>query len=215
MKIILLCAGFATRLKPISYTTPKHLLKVDGEIVLDRFLRSLNIEREKILITNDKYYSQFLKTGLNVYSDGVLDKADRMGAIGDLIYIIDRLAIQEDILVCAPDHIAEGFDFKKMIGDTSSTGVMIENDIEKLKAGSCLKITDEFITRFEEKPQNPFSNLYGLPYYFIKRHDLKHLKNIRRLDNSGEIVKCLVQYSKIRGILSKVKSKHITTKEDL
>lgn len=221
MKLILLCAGFATRLEPISFSTPKHLLRIGGETVLDRFLKSMNMDFEqKVVITNAKYYQQFKNwsadKGTEVYSDGVESKENRLGAVGDLLYIIDRLKINDDILICAPDHIYN-FDFSKLFGDTSSCAVAIENDENKFKSGSCLEIKNGWITKFEEKPLKPFSNLYGLPYYFVKKSDIGFLRNIPVIerDNSGKIAEYLVQNTKVRGVVFSGESVHITSEKDL
>jgi glucose-1-phosphate thymidylyltransferase len=188
---------------------------------MDTFFKTMNLDfDEKILITNAKYFEQFKNwatdKGVEVYSDGIESKENRLGAVGDLLFIIDKLQIDDDILVCAPDHICD-FDFNEFLGDTSASGVAIEKDESKFKAGSCLTMEDDLITRFEEKPEKAFSNLYGLPYYFIKKKDINFMRNVpaAERDNSGQIVKCLVEHTAVRGIMFHGKSVHITSKADL
>ena len=76
--------------------------------------------------------------------------------------------------------------------------------------------SDAKITRFEEKPQNPFSKNYGIPYYFVKEVDIEKLKEIPPAlrDNSGQIVAQLIKTSEVRGYECKGEIIHLTSEED-
>jgi glucose-1-phosphate thymidylyltransferase len=232
MDLILLAAGFATRLEPLTLNQPKHLLPVKKGLFVDPLMRQLfetNKEfNRKVIITNDKYFAQFekfaqkLNQGYEVYNDGVNSKDNRIGAIGDLLNVIQKAGLNDDLLVIAMDFIFEDFDFGSLIDffkakKSSVTVARKEENIEEIKAGSCILFDKKMkITRFEEKPKNPFSNLYGAPYYLIKKDDLKYVKNLPHdlWDNCGQIVKAILKESSIYAFQYDGKYLHMTTIND-
>lgn len=232
MVLLILAAGFSTRLEPRTLNTPKHLLPIGDRFLIDYFFDSIaetkDIFSRIVLVTNKKYYEQFLKWSktsgrqVEIISDGVPDKKKKIGAIGDLLFAVKKAKILEDTFVCAPDYILEDFDFKELLEaaktkNKSFTIAKVENDLNEIKAGSCLLLDDEGkITRFEEKPEKPFSNLYGVPYYYITKSDLPLMEKIsfELRDNSGQIVAKLVRDSKIYAFNYDGPVMHMTTEED-
>jgi ADP-glucose pyrophosphorylase len=124
------------------------------------------------------------------------------------------------MLICAPDYILKSVDFKKYIHFSkgrSTTIVKEENNIETLKHGSCMQLgNNRQIIRFEEKPLEPFSNLFGVPYYCLEKSDVKSIRSIpsRLRDNLGQLVAALVDDSKIFAYQNTGNAIHLTTKRD-
>jgi len=121
MKCILLCAGYATRLFPLTENFPKALLDIEaGKPLLDYILDEVNtidIVDEIYLITNAKYYNHFndwaMKKNnvkkITVINDMTDSNDNRLGAIGDIKYVIDSQKINDDLLIIAGDNL---FDYK-------------------------------------------------------------------------------------------------------
>src|SRR2546421_9079839 len=127
MKIIILAAGYATRLYPLTLTRPKPLLDVAGKPMIDHVLDNLTpiggIERVYI-VTNAKFAVQFQKwadhyrankTALefSIINDGSTDDSNKLGAIGDLHLVLTREKVEDDVIVVAGDNLfsqtLEGF----------------------------------------------------------------------------------------------------------
>ncbi|MFH1854842.1 MAG: sugar phosphate nucleotidyltransferase [bacterium] len=230
--LLLLAAGFATRLEPLTLNQPKHLLETkSGRFVdplIDQLQKSSLRFSKKVLITNDRYFDRFVSWQkessfkLDIYKDGVSSKENRIGAVGDLLFAIDRAKIKNNLLVLAMDYIYKDFKFDDFISfargkNSSAIVIRQESDISQIKAGSCVLVDkDSKVTRFEEKPPEPFSDLYGVPYYFIKKEDLPLLKKIDKKlrDNSGQIASKIYQASNLYAFRSDGEYFHMTTKED-
>ena len=117
MKCILLCAGYATRLFPITKNFPKALLEIeDGKPLLNYIMDQIdNISDidEIYLITNDRYYNHFInwKDTLNtnkkltVLNDYTTNNDDKLGAVGDLKYTKDKMNINDDVIIIAGDNL--------------------------------------------------------------------------------------------------------------
>lgn len=231
MTLIILAAGFATRLEPRTLNIPKHLLPLkDGRVVIDLFVESISDVvadfRKIVLVTNQKYYTKFSSWAkstpyeIEIISDKVDSKDKRIGAIGDLLFVIDKCKINDDMLICAADYILKSADFKKYINFSkgkSTTIVKKEDDTKALKLGSCMQLGDNCqITRFVEKPADPFSNLFGVPYYYLVKSDFDHIRLIPKNlhDNIGQLVAKLVDDSKIFAYKYSGNIVHLTTEQD-
>ena len=127
MKVIILAAGYATRLYPLTLTQPKPLLPVAGkpmvEYVLDNLAPIGGIDRIYV-VTNDKFAGHFqkwsehyraTKSKLNftVVNDGSTDDTNKLGAIGDIHYVLKTQNVDDDVIVVAGDNLfsekLEGF----------------------------------------------------------------------------------------------------------
>jgi len=232
MDLVFLAAGFATRLEPLTINKPKHLLPVRNGKFVDRLMDQISkVEKQfdrKVLITNDRYKDGFLKwqketpLEIEVFSDGVRTKEEKLGATGDLLYLIKKANLENDMLVLAMDFIFEDFDFKGLIDfvykkNASVLVVRQESDMDALRAGSCVELDKkQKVTRFEEKPKEPFSDLYGVPYYFIRRKDLSKVKKIPKelWDNCGQIAVQIAKESELFGFKVKGDYFHMTTLAD-
>ena len=118
MKCIVLAAGYATRLYPLTENQPKPLLKVAGKSILDHAMEKIDRVKEideVVIVTNDKFASQFeewkktvtYSKALTVVNDGTLTNDTRLGAIGDIQFVIDQLKINDDLMIIAGDNLFE------------------------------------------------------------------------------------------------------------
>lgn len=236
MALLILAAGFATRLEPRTLTIPKQLLEIKKDYYLmDIFWKSISrycsirqLAERTILVTNDKYFPEFQKwvkkrgLDIEILNDGVKSKEEKIGAVGDFLFGVDRAKITDDVFVCASDFILPEMDFDRFITmskeyNASAIITVIENSEDQLKAGSCVKINqDHQVVRFQEKPKELFSNLYGVPYYIFKAQDIDIIRRIPKeeRDNSGQMAAKLVKESKLYAVEYDGKVIHITTEED-
>ena len=120
MKCILLCAGYATRLFPLTENFPKALLEVGGRPLLNYIVDEVNTldEVDEIyLVTNNKYTPHFQKWAdelnnikpITVFNDKTTTNENRLGAIGDIEFTIENAKIDDDLLIIAGDNL---FTFK-------------------------------------------------------------------------------------------------------
>lgn len=232
MDLVLLAAGFATRLEPLTLNQPKHLLPVRGGVFVDLLMNQLEkVDHKfshKVIITNDKYFDKFsvfadkIDRGYEVINDGVKSKIKRIGAIGDLFSAVDQANLEGDLLILAMDYIFIKFDFDHLLKfinkkNASVTIARRESNINILKAGSCLDFTkDGKVTRFQEKPKTPFSSFFGVPYYFVKKGDLALVRNLPKnlWDNCGQIAKIISDKSSLYAYRCDEEYLHMTTLDD-
>lgn len=116
MKAIILAAGYATRLYPLTKNQPKPLLKVGNQTILDSIVEKMVAvdELDEILIvTNDKFHTHFEEWAkeatygikLTVINDGTLSNEDRLGALGDINFVIEQAKVEDDLMIAAGDNL--------------------------------------------------------------------------------------------------------------
>ncbi|MEG1009917.1 MAG: sugar phosphate nucleotidyltransferase [Clostridia bacterium] len=192
MKCILLCAGYATRLFPLTENFPKSLLEVGNKKIIDYTLEKVNnIEDidEIYLVTNAKYTPHFEKwvneinniKPISVINDGTSTNDDRLGAIGDMLFTVNTKNINDDIMVLATDAV---FDFKlsefKDFYDLVKAPCVcakIEEDKELLKRVGVAELDENnMIIGFEEKPSMPKSNAVAYAQYIYPKEIIPMFK---------------------------------------
>ena len=200
MKVIILAAGYATRLYPLTLTQPKPLLPVAGkpmvEHVLDNLAPISGIDRVYV-VTNAKFAGHFQKWSdhyratkskfdFTIVNDGSTDDTNKLGAIGDIHYVLKTQNVDDDLIVVAGDNL-----FSEKLGDfgkfcrEKNAPVLAVYDVGNLeeikKYNSISTDADGRITFFEEKPKNPTSTLTGIALYFYPQvHDCAHQAIHRR-----------------------------------
>src|SRR6478672_11454687 len=118
MRAIILAAGYATRLAPLTDSIAKQLLPVGGRPMLDWVCDKVEEISDDIhLVTNSRFADDFRRWaagrgGVTVHDDGTLTNDDRLGAIGDIAFVLERTGTDDDLLVIAGDNL---FDFS--LGD--------------------------------------------------------------------------------------------------
>src|SRR5438094_3620806 len=114
MRAIVLAAGYATRLRPLTDSIAKQLLPIGGRPMMDWVCdRVEELTTELHVVTNARFAGDFERwgsgrTGVTVHDDGTTSNDDRLGAIGDIAYVLDRTVVDDDLLVIAGDNL---FDF--------------------------------------------------------------------------------------------------------
>ena len=187
MKNIVIAAGYATRLGELTKNYPKPLLKIGSTTILGRMLDDIDPISditEHIIVTNHKFIDIFMKWAaeqryskpITIVDDGTETNETRLGAVCDLLLAIDKLNIDDDILVVAADNLLF-FSFKDFIQfakEKQSSCIMCHEqpDIVKLRRTGVITVDDRMkVTEMEEKPEHPRSNLAVPPFYI-------YLKNI-------------------------------------
>ncbi len=210
MKCILLCAGYATRLFPLTENFPKALLEVGGRAILDYTLDKVN-EIDEIdeiyLVTNAKYTPHFEKWAseknnikpIKVFNDGTTNNDDRLGAIGDIEFVLESANVNDDILVLATDNLFEFklLDFYNFYKTKNAPCVCVreEQDINLLKRVGVAKLDDEMkIVDFVEKPAEPQSKYAVYAEYIYPRAVLPEIKKYLEEGNSCDAPGNLVAY---------------------
>jgi glucose-1-phosphate thymidylyltransferase len=188
MKTIVIAAGYATRLGELTRNFPKPLLQIGTSTILGRMLDDIDRIPEidgHIIVTNHKFAAIFeqWKAGLHytkpvtIIDDGTSTNETRLGAVCDLLLAIDKLNLDDDLLVVAADNILEfsfqGFvDFARAKG-TSCIMCHEQPSIEKLQRTGVIEIDDQMrVLNMEEKPQVPRSHWAVPPFYIYLRKDL-------------------------------------------
>lgn len=210
MKCILLCAGYATRLFPLTQNFPKALLEVGGRAILDYTLDEVNSidEIDHIyLVTNAKYtphFEEWAKSKNNikpitVFNDGTTNNDDRLGAIGDMQFTIEKAGIDDDILVLATDNLFT-FKLKDFVEfyktkNAPSVCVREEDDINLLKRVGVAKLDEDMrIVDFVEKPAEPQSKYAVYAEYIYPKNVLPMIKTYLEEGNSCDAPGNLVAY---------------------
>ena len=190
MKCLILAAGYATRLYPLTENFPKPLLQVGEKTILDWLVDDIDrasIVDEYVVISNHKYAHHFeawakgKKQKITVVDDGTSTNETRLGAVMDIQFAIDALAIDDDMLVIAGDNVLDFSltEFVRYAKEKQTSAVMryFEADKEKIKKSAAV-ITDasDLILDMEEKPKDPASNWCCPPFYYYTREDARLVK---------------------------------------
>lgn len=215
MKCLVLAAGYATRLYPLTENFPKPLLDVKGKAILDWLLQDIdNIPEidEHIIISNHRFYEHFirwkescnLKKPVTLLDDGSTANENRLGAVRDIQFAIEKLQLKDDLLVIAGDNLLDfslaGFiEYAKKKG-TSCIMCYKENDLTSLqKCGVMTPDENWRVVSMIEKPQNPPTKWAVPPFYVYKQEDVPLIKvgieNGCGVDAPGSIIAWLCQKS--------------------
>lgn len=215
MTAIILAAGYATRMYPLTENTPKPLLPFRGSTIIDIIIDQINALpdiREIVVVTNDKFYPHFREWAekrnarnpapLTVLNDGTTSNETRRGAVGDVAFAIDEREIDDELLVIAGDNystydLAEQLEvFRKTRCDTLCGKEF--DDMEAIKAFAVAVLdADGKILDLEEKPQNPKSNIAIYATYFFRRETAalfsRYIAEGNNPDNIGSFPQWLSQ----------------------
>lgn len=190
MKCLILAAGYATRLYPLTENFPKPLLEVQGKSILDYLIEDINSSGEVdeyVVVSNHKFSKHFddwaKKSAykITVIDDMTESNETRLGAVKDIEYAIDKLRIKDDLLIIAGDNLLD-FSLVKFIEytkekNTSCIMRYYEGEVKKLqKSGVVVCDEQEKVLKMQEKPQSPESNWCCPPFYFYKKDDIALIK---------------------------------------
>lgn len=193
MKNIVVAAGYATRLGELTKNFPKPLLKIGENTILGRMLDDIDTIDdidEHIIITNHRFApifgqwasEQHYAKPITIIDDGTATNETRLGAVCDLLLAMERLNINDDILVVAADNLlffsfAEFIDFAKAKG-TSCIMCHEQPDIDKLRRTGVVELDGDMrVLGMEEKPAEPKSLWAVPPFYIYRREDLELVRH--------------------------------------
>ena len=182
MNAIILAAGYATRLRPLTNTWAKELLPVGGRPIIDHILDGISavdgIEAVHV-VTNARKADGFRAWAegreVIVHDDGTTSNEDRLGAIGDLQFVIDQAGLDDDLLVIAGDNLFDFSlpDFVSFWRDKGVASAVAVRDVGSLDLAAQYGIValddDDRVTDFVEKPADPSSTLAAIATYLFHR----------------------------------------------
>ena len=190
MKCLILAAGYATRLYPLTENFPKPLLAVGDKTILDWLVDDIDTAGtvdEYVVISNHKYAHHFEKWAqtkpqkVTVVDDGTDSNETRLGAVCDVQFAIDSLKLDDDMLVIAGDNVLD-FSLTKFIKyaqaiKTSCIMRYYEPDEKKLlKCGVVTVDSDDRSLNMTEKSPTPATHWCCPPLYYYTKADAKLVK---------------------------------------
>lgn len=213
MKVLILGAGYATRLYPLTLNQPKPLLPVAGkpmvEHVLDNLTGIAGIDRIYV-VTNAKFADHFQKwateyrrtkcsVDFTIVNDGSTDDTNKLGAIGDINFVLTQQNVDDDLLVVAGDNL-----FSKPLVEFGAVckarqapvlAVYDVGDLEQIKKYNAISLdADGRIVFFEEKPKNPQSTLTGIALYYYPKAILPKIREYIAEGNNPDQPGRLIQW---------------------
>ena len=218
MKALILAAGYATRLYPLTENQPKPLLKVGEKPIIehltDKLAKNQDID-EIFVVTNARFYKNFAawkeallyKQKITLVNDGTQSKEDRLGAIGDIWFTVQTKNIGQDLMIFGGDNLFTD-DLASFIaafrsGKGSFIGLKDVHSKELAKLYSIVSLDAENrITRFIEKPADPDSTLISTLIYALKKDHLGLLPDAiaaGSADRAGDFIKYLSERKPVFG----------------
>jgi glucose-1-phosphate thymidylyltransferase len=215
VKALILAAGYATRLYPLTETVAKPLLPVGGRPMLDYLLDQI-CEVDEVdeihLVTNHKFADSFIRWAeaheangirVDVHDDGTSSEEDRLGAVGDIQFVVERAGIEgHDLLVVAGDNLFDAniddyVRWWRSKGEASAVTLYDVGDLELMKKYSSVEVAeDDRIVAFTEKPEHPESTLAATAAYIYHRAHVplvgRYLEEGNSPDQPGRFVAWLV-----------------------
>jgi glucose-1-phosphate thymidylyltransferase len=189
MKCLILAAGYATRLYPLTENFPKPLLKVGEKTILDWLVDDIaaaGLVDEYVVISNHKFAHHFeewtatRKEQISVVDDGTETNETRLGAVRDIQFAIDALKLDDDMLVIAGDNVLDFSltHFIRYADSKQSSAIMryFEPVEAKLRKCGIVEIdSDDKIISMEEKPAEPKSHWCCPPFYYYTKADAQRI----------------------------------------
>lgn len=193
MKNIVIAAGYATRLYPLTENFPKPLLEIGSSSILGRMMEDIDrIEEidEHIIVSNHKFARHFeewaekqdTRCPVTIIDDGTETNETRLGAVRDLLLAIDRCNVDDDMMVVAADNILD-FSFQGFVDFFKEKGTSVimchhEPELKKLQRTGVIKVDENMkVLLMQEKPENPVSNWAVPPFYIYSRNDIPLIKD--------------------------------------
>lgn len=190
MKCLILAAGYATRLYPLTENFPKPLLDVNGKTILDWLvddIDTLGVVDEYVVISNHKFAHHFdnwavtKKQKVTVIDDGTSTNETRLGAVCDIQFAIDKLALDDDMLVIAGDNVLD-FSLTKFIQYAKEKGTSCimryyEPETKRLLKSGVVDIDqNDLVLNMTEKSPTPATHWCCPPFYFYTKADARLVK---------------------------------------
>lgn len=191
MKSIILAAGYATRLYPLTENFPKPLLKIGSSSIMGRIISDIDtIEQidEHIIVSNHKFIKHFMawreqtnmRCPIRLIDDGSTNNDNRLGAVRDLLLAIE--GIDDDLLVLAADNLLD-FSFRGFVDyacekDTSCIMCHYEPSVNRLQRTGVIRVDERMrVVEMQEKPAIPCSHWAVPPFYIYIKRDLPLIRD--------------------------------------
>ena len=209
IEALVLAAGYGMRLRPLTEDTPKPLLRVAGKLMVEHIIGKIEeIDASKLyIVTNDKFYQNFsewirnfdAKIPIEIINDGTKSNEDRLGAMGDVNFVIKNKNIKEDIVIIAGDNLFEmSLHEVANIFNKRKNNVIVLHDVkdrEFAKRYGVVEVKGNVVVDFEEKPVSPKSTLVSTGIYFFPKKTIglieKYLSQGNNPDKTGDFIKWL------------------------
>ena len=186
MKCLILAAGYATRLYPLTENFPKPLLEVKGKTILDWLVDDIDtsgLVDQYVVISNHKFVQHFEEwakskpQNIIVLDDGTSTNETRLGAVKDIQFAIDELKLDDDLFIIAGDNVLDFslVTFIQYAQEKKTSCIMryYEPKLERLKKSGVLVVeNDGLVISMQEKPEKPLSTWCCPPFYFIVKKDV-------------------------------------------
>jgi glucose-1-phosphate thymidylyltransferase len=221
VKLLILAAGYAVRLQPLTLNTPKPLLPIGGKPMIDRILAKAasvkNVDSVHV-VSNSKFFRNFVEwknarkdaSRIFLVDDGTMTNDTRLGAVRDMELAVRECSIDDDLLVIAGDNLFD-LDLQAFLkfAQAHSDGVCVAlydvGSIEAAKKFGVVRIDQNgLVTDFEEKPQAPKSTLISTGIYFFPKKKVSGLRKYvgmegAKLDAPGYYIRWLSANDKVYG----------------
>lgn len=222
MKCIILCAGYATRLYPLTLDTPKPLLEVAGKPILSHIVgkvEEVSCIEAVYIITNDKFYPHFQRwketavttIPVKVISDETSSNESRLGSLGDIQFVISKENIDDNLLVVAGDNLFEfslkDFVKKHAAHKKSAVALYDVKDISLAKLYGIVGVDSRNrMVEFCEKPEDPKSTLASTGIYIYPKEVLPSLRrfitSFKNTDKAGHFLEYLHKKEEVYGYIA-------------
>ncbi len=211
MKLLILAAGYATRLYPLTLNQPKPLLPVAGkpmvDHVIDKFDRCPEID-EIFVVTNNKFSGHFedwaAQKGpqpgrkIRIFNDRTTSDQDKLGAIGDIHFVMEQTKLDDDLIIVAGDNLFGG-DLSDYVRTAKAKGALIGvydvKNLEEIKKYNNITLDETGrVVEFEEKPRQPKSTITAIALYHYPRSTLSLIRQYIAEGNNPDQPGRLVQW---------------------
>ena len=213
MKVLILAAGYGTRLAELGENRPKPLLDINGQPLIYYILekiKDIDLLNEVIVVTNDKFYTTFTEWAqeqkdfvvpINIVNDGTKSPEERLGSIGDINFVLQQDIVNDDLLVVGGDNLFDynvdeyiAFSREKKPGIT--IGLYDLGGLEDADKYGVVELDSEGqLTSFEEKPANPKSSLIAMCFYHFPKETLAqiqtYIEETQKTDKAGDYIQWL------------------------
>ncbi|PIN87208.1 hypothetical protein COV19_00975 [Candidatus Woesearchaeota archaeon CG10_big_fil_rev_8_21_14_0_10_44_13] len=211
IKVLILAAGYATRLYPLTKDRPKPLLPIAGKPIIEYIIEKISLIEEVdqiYIVTNNKFHPHFEDWNrkydcgkpIEIINDGTMSEDDRKGAIGDMKFVKDLKKIDDDMLIVGGDNLFE-FEMQDLIDFfyDKNDPIVVLHDVKHhhiaMRMGVVEIDDNERLISFVEKPAQPKSTLIAICMYLLPKKDLfyidKYLELGKNPDAPGRLIEWL------------------------
>lgn len=219
---VVLAAGYATRMYPLTENFPKPLLEIKGKTILDRMMEDIDSFpqiTEHVIVSNHKFITIFQEwvcgarqrysKPIHLIDDGSISNETRIGAVKDLILAVNELGLNDNLLVAAADNMLN-FSLRSLVDyfeEKDSSVIFYYNEpdlVKRRKCGVATIAADGLIEEIEEKPENPKTEHVTPPFYIYHKREipaiLTSVENGCKFDAPGNLARYIAANSSLYAI---------------